>query len=603
MPDHFYTNERNVQIVIYLMKAHGIKRVIASPGATNVTLVASLQQDPFFEMYSSVDERSAAYMACGMVSETGEPVALTCTGATASRDYAPGLTEAFYRKLPVLAITAAQSAERIGQNVPQALDRTEQMRDLCVLSVQAPPVESPADERQVALAVNRAMLELTRHGGGPVHINLVTRFDLNFTTRELPPAQVIRRTSYGEKLPEIPAGRVGVFVGAHRPWAAEDVAAVERFCDRYDAVVLCDHTSNYPGKHGVDAQLVCHQESYWSALRELRLLVDIGDISGAYLEVKAAEMWRVNPDGEIRQRGGSPISRVFEMSEHDFFSCYSAGEEAALTMPANEESDSEIQQSESKLSRDSFATSWQSENDRLLSEIPELPFSNLWIAQQITNKVPNGCVVYLGILNSLRAWNTFPMPKDVDVFANTGGFGIDGYVSSCIGSSLMNPDRPHVVVAGDLAFFYDMNSLGNRHVAPNLRILLVNNGVGTEFKNYNHPAAAFGDDADKYMAAAGHYGRQSKDLVRHYAQDLGFEYHAAETKEEFLVEVDCILSPEIGDRPILFEVFTDPADESEALRIVNNLESDSKTAAKKTIKGILGERGVRTVKKMLRREA
>ena len=64
--EQYYTNERNVQILISLLKEHGIKRVIASPGSTNVTFVASLQQDPFFEIYSCVDERSAAYMACGM---------------------------------------------------------------------------------------------------------------------------------------------------------------------------------------------------------------------------------------------------------------------------------------------------------------------------------------------------------------------------------------------------------------------------------------------------------------------------------------------------------------------------------------------------------
>ena len=50
-------------------------------------------QDSWFEMYSSVDERSAAYMACGMAAESGEVVVLSCTGATASRNYVSGLTE------------------------------------------------------------------------------------------------------------------------------------------------------------------------------------------------------------------------------------------------------------------------------------------------------------------------------------------------------------------------------------------------------------------------------------------------------------------------------------------------------------------------------
>ena len=61
-----------------------------------------------------MDERSAAYIACGMAEESGEPVVLSCTGATASRNYMPGLTEAFYRKLPVLAITSSQDISKIG---------------------------------------------------------------------------------------------------------------------------------------------------------------------------------------------------------------------------------------------------------------------------------------------------------------------------------------------------------------------------------------------------------------------------------------------------------------------------------------------------------
>lgn len=79
--EQYYTDERNVQILISLLKEHGIKRVVASPGSTNVTFVGSIQQDPFFEIYSCVDERSAAYMACGMAAESCEPVALSCTGA------------------------------------------------------------------------------------------------------------------------------------------------------------------------------------------------------------------------------------------------------------------------------------------------------------------------------------------------------------------------------------------------------------------------------------------------------------------------------------------------------------------------------------------
>ena len=106
-----YTSEKNVQIVLALLKENNIRKVVVSPGATNESIVASMQYDPYFEMFSCVDERSAAYMACGMAVESGEIVVLSCTGATSSRNYLPGLTEAYYRHIPILAITSSIPTE------------------------------------------------------------------------------------------------------------------------------------------------------------------------------------------------------------------------------------------------------------------------------------------------------------------------------------------------------------------------------------------------------------------------------------------------------------------------------------------------------------
>ena len=89
---HFYTNERNHQILIALLKEHKIKNIVASPGTTNSVFVGSIQNDPYFNIISSVDERSAAYIACGLALESGEPVVISCTGATAARNYMSGAT-------------------------------------------------------------------------------------------------------------------------------------------------------------------------------------------------------------------------------------------------------------------------------------------------------------------------------------------------------------------------------------------------------------------------------------------------------------------------------------------------------------------------------
>ena len=118
-----YSDEKNVQILISLLKSHNIRDIVASPGATNVSFVASCQQDSYFNMYSCVDERSAAYIACGIAGETGNPVVLTCTGATASRNYLSGLTEAYYRKLPILALTSSRPSGWIGHDIQQVTDR------------------------------------------------------------------------------------------------------------------------------------------------------------------------------------------------------------------------------------------------------------------------------------------------------------------------------------------------------------------------------------------------------------------------------------------------------------------------------------------------
>ena len=174
--EKFYTSEKNTQMLVSLMKAHGIKKIVASPGTTNICLVQSLQYDNYFDVYSAADERSAAYIACGLAEESGEPVALSCTGATASRNYVSGLTEAYYRKLPILAITSTQHIGRVGQNIPQVLDRSNLMNDIVKYSITIPTIYNDEDKWACNVCLNTALLELRRKGGGPVHINLTTTY-------------------------------------------------------------------------------------------------------------------------------------------------------------------------------------------------------------------------------------------------------------------------------------------------------------------------------------------------------------------------------------------------------------------------------------------
>lgn len=64
-----------------------------------------------------IDERSAGYIATGMSHEANEPVAILCSGNSTFRNLTSAMTEAYYRKLPILVLTIDNSADLINQTV------------------------------------------------------------------------------------------------------------------------------------------------------------------------------------------------------------------------------------------------------------------------------------------------------------------------------------------------------------------------------------------------------------------------------------------------------------------------------------------------------
>ena len=99
---------------------------------------------------------------------------------------------------------------------------------------------------------------------------------------------------------------------------------------------------------------------------------------------------------------------------------------------------------------------------------------------------------------------------------------------------------------------------------------------------------------------SGHYAGKSPTLVKNYAQDLGFEYLCASNKEEFLQNCDRFLTPEITDRPMLFEAFVDAEAESEALKAITSITLSAKKEFYKTIRGAIPQEGINLIKKILK---
>ena len=571
-----YTNEITVQIVLSSLKKHKIRRIVVSPGSTNHTFVLSAQSDPFFELFSCVDERSAAYMACGLAAETGEPIALSCTAATASRNYFPALTEAYYRKLPILAITSTRTQCQVGNLIDQQIDRSVQPKDTVKLSVQLPYVKDEEDFWECELKVNRAILELDHRGKGPVHINMPTRYDHGYECKELPDVRCIKRYLPHDELPSLPHNeKIAVFIGSHSLMSKGVEDAIDAFCETNDAVVFCEHTSGYNGKYGVKFyQALTQRQGNWNSLYP-DLVIDMGEIA-ALTRIKGAKTWRLSEDGELKDPYKN-LEKVFEMTDLEFFTRYSSDKTKGTT----------------------YFDKVKKYLDDVRNTPVELPFSNVYAASKLHALVPENSVIHFGILNSLRSWSFYELPQGVCSFSNVGGYGIDGGVSTLLGASFVHPKKLYYGIFGDLCFFYDMNALGNRHVGNNVRIMLVNNGLGEEFKTFFNHCYQWGNATNEFVAAEGHFGKKSPLLVKHYAEDLGFEYMCASNKEEFENVYRRFVEPSCMEKPLFFELFVTDEDENKALYNMMNKYVTAQGSAKSLARQVLGEKGTKFVKGIL----
>lgn len=558
-----YTIERNKQIILSLLKDYGIKRVVVSPGATNFALVGSMQCDPYFEMYSCVDERAAAYMAIGMATQTGKPVVLSCTGATASRNYMSALTEAWNNNVPILVITSSLSLASVGHLRAQVTDRAHSPYDMVCKSYQFDNIKDGEDEWNVTVKCNEALATLleTRK---PILINVCTTYSRDFSIQELPPALYIPTIQDSSNKPTLPSGRIGIFIGSHSEFTKQQVESIERFCMSHNAVIFCDHTSGYNGKYRVNMSIPFGQEKYTSPNKGMDLIIHIGEITGDYYTVYGIwgnEVWRVSPDGSYADFFHR-LTKVFKLKEEDFFSIYA---------------DENVNTSHE------FLQACRQESTFFYNKLPEVELSNIWIAQHLSSRLPKDSRIHFGIFNSLRSWDFFYLPKSVKSTSNVGGFGIDGCVSSLIGAALVHPDKLYFGIVGDLAFYYDANILLNTKLPNNIRLIIVNNGLGIEFRNYCHDAMiAFGDGVRSYVAADGHFGKQFYSSVIDLCKHAKIEYKRVTSKDEFIQVEEDFLKHDM-EQAMVIEVITMPENESDALRKYRQLIIDPPVSVQKKL--------------------
>lgn len=576
----------NARIVISLLKAHNIRYVVASPGGSNIPIVEAVQQDPFFKVYSVVDERSAMYFAIGLYLQTGEIIATSCTSAQATRNYIPGLTEAFYKHVPILAITMSKHPVYVRQDYMQCPIQTSLPEDAVKKSYSLPYIHDDNDRTICVRTVNEAILELTHHGKGPVQLDIQELDSETWcfsNSAVIPQCRVINRYGVEDEWDlQLENKKIMLLIGEHRPFAEREVKAIDKFSKLFNVFVYADNIANYHGEFALQPYMISSKSTQDAFMEIFKpdIVITIGGILGEYgifsklfnAPEGSIDHWRVAEDGNVVDTF-KKLTKIFECSIDYFLERVSQGKTLVVDHP--------------------YYEVWKSYYDKINHDI-ELPLSNLFVAQQLYKDIPEGSTLNFAILNSFRSWLCFPTKSNINCSCPVAAYGIDGGMSIFFGESV-ETDRLSFFITGDLAYLYDLNSMAIRHIKNNVRILLVNNNGGMEFK-FGNLVNKF--NVGKYVAADNHF-RNAKG----WSETNGFKYVAINSKEDLLKNRHVLF--EKSDKPIIFEVFTTPDQEREASKLLseaNLILSRSERLThnfKDCVKNILGEKGMKVARNIL----
>ncbi len=539
---------RTVNYVIKMLKQYNIKNIISSPGCQNSLFNLLVQQDDFFKCYSVSDERSAAYMAIGIAEELNEPVVITCTGSNASRNWVPALTEAYYKSIPIIAMPFYNRASNEFNLAAQYTNRKITQEDIKALQVKLPEISDNTDRNQILTYLNAAFLT-AKYNFKPVIVECPSNLGIgNLNTYKKFPSDVWSsevKENITDETECLKNRNFAIFIGSHKKFTSQEENAISNFAKSWNVPVFCDHTSNYTGSNKIltGRAKICD-------IKKPDLLIDIGGVSGdvstLWLFAKC-DIWRINSKNErtFKFRYDRAVSKIFLMSENEFFAkCTNTSE--------------------------SVSKYYDEVKNKIETAIyPELPLCNYLIIQNLTKYIPQGSVLHHGVSNTKRAINCFNFKDNIEISSNVGTCGIDGSVSVLVGHSLAAFDKNVFGVMGDLTFFYDMNALQNREIKNNLRILLINNNKGIEFK-INGLFENMLDETEKLIGASGHHTTADG-----WAQSCGFHYMSANTKEDFLAKIQDFCTKKF-DKPVLFEVFTKDEDEITASNLMKEVSKNEK---------------------------
>lgn len=581
-----YSEILSVQILISLMKEFGVKNVVLSPGGSDIPLIHSIETDDYFTCYSVVDERSAAYFAMGVAQEKNQICACVCTSGTSVCNYLPGITEAWYQSVPVLAITADKNPYFQSQLETQKINQNNIFAGVVKKSVNLPLINSEDDVWLCNRLVNEALISLTHHGFGPAHINIpiVGRTDV-YSCSVLPKQRVISvppiiKIDWKQKANYLLNKKIMVVVGQNIRLNTDELEYFKLFFDAYNCFFATEHLSNLNIQGTINTYPLTETHTTKS-LEKLKpdLVISIGNNLASYqlkpflrYNFSSIENWLIWESGEIRD-AYKCLTTVFECSAIDFFKRITSCVDT------------------SKKPDHSYYHMWEEAVNSV--EYPEFSFSNFFVAKKLVKHIPDGSILHTAILNSTRIMQYFELNNNVRCYSNVGALGIDGCFSTFAGQAASTESLAFLVI-GDLSFFYDMNAAGLRSIGNNVRVVMLNNGGGSEFH--------FFMGKDRIPTINSYICAEHDKVAAGWIKSLNYDYYFASTPEELDVALEKFDKP--SDKPIFLEILTNMEEDAHKTRSFydryRNQGSTNKKGMSQAIKAMLSEKQVSKVKRIMK---
>ena len=491
-----------------LLEAHHIRHIVVCPGSRNATIVHNLNErgTTSFTLHPVTDERSAAFVAIGLILATQESVAVCVTSGSALINCLPAVAEAYYRHLPLLVISADRPQNWINQLDGQTLPQSGALLPYCptyTLRSDAGSENAWFNNR----SINEAILSLQREGGSPAHINVpIAEPMFRFTTEQLPHERKISFYAPTCDAP-IPPHVIDIITQAKLPTIV--IGQYERGDIRHE-IEQIDHDNQLLVLPEViaDVKGSFRMNAFDTLQSDEAITPDVViQIGGNFIHKRFKALLRSANCKVIRISSSALIADTFcHLDTHIVASPAKALMQLSNSLPRGKKS---IVQAKALLD-----DKWGEQKD-LLSAHSRAHFDIHYVLCALKQSLVQDeqpYTLHLGNSTAVRAAGQVFEGGEAPIFCNRGTNGIEGSLSTAVGYAI-GMWGLSICVIGDLSFFYDCNALWNTKLPNNLRILLLNNHHGAIFDQL--PGLSQSPARDAFIAA-GHQSFTAKGIAETY---------------------------------------------------------------------------------------